>query len=135
MHPRPPQQHNVFFRLLIPLSALFVVTILALVACVFSTSPSRIHRFLAEQGGLLITIEVTSILLVAAIAMVVDRIQILRSLNQAGRPDQPAPRPETGRSAEQAPAAGPTNSSNHEQLDVPAESVLPTDSSKPCENR
>ena len=79
---RGPQHNNLFFRLLIPLCGLFVVTILALIASVFSTSASPVFLFLTEQGGTIITVEVTCILLAVAIAMVVDRVQYLRHLKR-----------------------------------------------------
>lgn len=103
--PSPPPispKNNVFFRLLIPLTAAFVVTILALVAGIFSTSTAPVWEFLYQQGGIIIAVEVSAILGVIAIAMTIDRLQYLRALKrQIGNPTD-------GSDTSTRPAEGPS---------------------------
>jgi hypothetical protein len=73
-----PEPINFFFRLVVFASALFVITIFALVATIFSDPDVPAVRFLNEYGGTLIASEVVVTLLVGFLAMAVDRRQILR---------------------------------------------------------
>ena len=75
-----PERVNPFFRFVIVATAVFIITILALVATVFGDPSAPIARFLNEYGGSLIGIEVVVILMLGFIAMAVDRRQILRNM-------------------------------------------------------
>jgi len=73
-----PEPINFFFRLVVFASALFVITIFALVATIFSDPDVPAVQFLNEYGGTLIAGEVIATLLIGFLAMAVDRRQILR---------------------------------------------------------
>lgn len=73
-----PEPINFFFRLVVFASALFVITIFALVATIFSDPDVPAVQFLNEYGGTLIAGEVVATLLIGFLAMAVDRRQILR---------------------------------------------------------
>ena len=81
-----PQRSNIFFRLLIVAVALFVMTILALAATLFSNSDAPVRHFLNEFGGLLIAGEVMVSLFLGLTALAVDRRRIVENLirEQAG---------------------------------------------------
>lgn len=69
---------NPFFVLVAACSLLFVMTILAFVATMFSDPASPVVQFIDRQGITLIAGEVVAILLTGMLAMVVDRRQTLR---------------------------------------------------------
>lgn len=76
----PSERPNLFFRLTTCVGALFVVTILSLVATVFSDPQAPTARFLNEHGTTLIVWQVGAILVLGLLAMTVDRRQILRQI-------------------------------------------------------
>lgn len=76
---------NLLFRLLLPASGVFVMTILAMIASLFGDPQAPPAVFLQQHGGRLIAIEVTVILAICALSMTWDRIQILRDLRQGVR--------------------------------------------------
>jgi preprotein translocase subunit SecG len=71
MSDRPAR--NPFFPLTAILAAIFVLTVLALVASTFGNDRAPLARLLDSHGTLLIVIEVAAILLVGLLALVVDR--------------------------------------------------------------
>ncbi|HUG92965.1 MAG TPA: hypothetical protein VML55_19145 [Planctomycetaceae bacterium] len=99
---------NLFFRLTTLAGAVFVVTILALVAAMFGDPQSPPALFLHAHGTTLIAWEVAVILAAGVLAMAVDRRQILRDLRVREQPpprgpasEDPLPRASTGESEEQ----------------------------------
>lgn len=70
---------NPFFPLAAISSALFIVTILALIASVFGDPQAPVAQLLDRYAGRLITCEVTLILLTGFLAMFVDRRQTKRA--------------------------------------------------------
>lgn len=103
---RPSQPASPLFRLLIPLSAAFVVTILAMVASLFGNAEAPAARFLNDHGGTLIAGEVTAILGVCALAMTFDRIQTLRNRLELSQRD-----PSSDPASELPTAGGPAPAS------------------------
>lgn len=79
---RPPR--NPFFFLAAFSSALFIVTILALVASVFGDERAPLARLLDQFAGRLIGCEVAAILVTGFLAMFIDRRQTLRARNETG---------------------------------------------------
>lgn len=75
--PRPSR--NLFFPLAVFCSVVFIMTILWLVASLFSDAQSPLAQWLDRHLGLLLTVEVVSILLTGFLALFVDRRQTLRS--------------------------------------------------------
>lgn len=75
-------QSNVFFSLVVIASGTFVVTVLAMVATLFSDPAAPVTQFFNEHGGTLIAVEVVAILLLGGLAMMIDRWQTLRKLKQ-----------------------------------------------------
>ena len=74
---------NPFFRLVALAGALFVVTILALVAVPFGDPAAPVAQWLNRNGGVLIGAEVALILVLGFLAMLVDRRQTIRRTRRA----------------------------------------------------
>ena len=70
---------NPLFHLAAFSTALFIITIFALVAVMFGDQTAPPVRFLNRYGGALVLGEVAGIFVFGLLAMTVDRIQILRS--------------------------------------------------------
>jgi Na+/phosphate symporter len=92
MSDRPAR--NPFFPLTAMLSAVFVLTVLALVASMFSDQRAPLARLLDAHGTTLVVIEVAAILLVGLLALVVDRVQAVRRQPASAVTDDP-PHPRT----------------------------------------
>ena len=76
--PNAHERVNLFFRLAALAGGLFVITIFAMVASVYSDSPSPVRGFLTERSGQIIVWEVAAILVLGLLAMAVDRLRIIR---------------------------------------------------------
>ena len=76
--PRNQNRSNVFFRLLIVVSLLFIFTVLALAATMFGDPRSPANRWLDRYGTRLIAAEVAGIIVCAVAAMTLDRWRRLR---------------------------------------------------------
>jgi len=74
---------NLFFRLAAFSAAMFVVTVLALIATMFGNPHAPLNQFLDQYGGILIAVEVTGSLLLGVLAMTIDRRRILRQLQES----------------------------------------------------
>lgn len=72
------QRPNIFFRLALGTGALFVMTILAITATVFSDPRAPSVQFINNHGGKLIAAEVAATLIFAFWAMALDRHRQLR---------------------------------------------------------
>lgn len=77
--PDPARPRNLFFPLAALASALFIITILALVAGVFGDSRAPLAQLLDRYAGRLLSGEVAAILITGFLAMFVDRRQTKRS--------------------------------------------------------
>lgn len=75
----PAPRRNPFFPLAAFSSALFIMTILALVAAVFGDERAPLAQLLDRYAGRLIGVEVVAILLTGFLALAIDRRQALRS--------------------------------------------------------
>jgi hypothetical protein len=93
-----PSDVNVFFRLAALAVAVFIMTIFALVASLFGNPQAPLGRLLNQFGGALIAGEVVIILVVACLAMTVDRVRTLRRARRATEPttEQAGPTPPAG---------------------------------------
>ena len=74
-----PAPRNPFFPLTAFCSALFIVTILAMLASVFGDERAPLARLFNQYAGRLIAGEVAAILLTGFLALLVDRRQSLRA--------------------------------------------------------
>lgn len=83
--PDSSPSRNPFFPLSAFCAALFVVTILALVASVFGDARAPLAGLLNEYGGVLMSGEVAATLLTGFLALFVDRRQTLRSQNDSSK--------------------------------------------------
>lgn len=92
MSGRPPPR-NPFFHLTVVFSGLFIVTILALIASVFSEGKSPLTELLDRYGGWLLAAEVAGILLAGFLALAVDRRQNASARAVSGSSPLPAPKP------------------------------------------
>ena len=77
MH-RPGSKPGLLFRLVIPATAVFVITILALIAVVFSDPRAPVAKFLDRHGNLMLLIEFIVVIVLTLLSLIVDRRQILR---------------------------------------------------------
>ncbi|MBL8816238.1 MAG: hypothetical protein JNL58_09420 [Planctomyces sp.] len=83
----PGSPPGLLFRLVVPATAVFIVTILSLIAVLFSDERAPLAKFLNRNGNSLLAVEFVVIIVLAILAMIVDRRQILR--------DQQRPREES----------------------------------------
>ena len=78
-----PARRNFFFPLTALASALFIVTVLLLIATVFGDPRAPANQFFDRNAGVIMAAEVAAILLFGFLALVVDRRQT------AGREERP----------------------------------------------
>ncbi len=85
MEPAPPSANspepaarNPFFPLVLISTSIFILTILAMVAVIFSDPNAPVVRFFDAHATRLIIAEVVVILIVGFLALVVDRLQTRR---------------------------------------------------------
>jgi hypothetical protein len=73
--PDSARPRNPFFPLTIVFGGMFVVTILALVACLFGDSRAPVAQLLDRHAGWLLGFEVVATLVTGFVALAVDRRQ------------------------------------------------------------
>lgn len=95
---RPGSPAGLLFRLIIPATALFVITILAVIACVFGDPRAPAAKWLDQYANLLLTIEFGMIIALALAAMTVDRIRTLRTSSTGEQPVTSGSEPATAAS-------------------------------------
>ena len=76
---RPGSRTSLLFRLIVPACAVFIVTILIMIASVFGTPPAPVAQWLDRHLGTVLTVEFTVIMVLALLAMTVDRVRTLKS--------------------------------------------------------
>lgn len=74
----PGSKPTLFFRLVVPATSVFVITILPLIAVLFGDERAPLPRLLNRHGNTLLLVEFAAILVLSVLAMVLDRRQILR---------------------------------------------------------
>ncbi len=74
-----PERANILFRASAVLAAIFCVTVLALIAAMGGGGGSPVAKFLNENGGTIISVEVAATLFCAVGAMTLDRRRTLRA--------------------------------------------------------
>jgi len=95
----PGSKPSLLFQLLIPSTAIFIVTILSLIAVLFSDQRAPVAIFLNRHGNSLLAAEFVVVMLLSLLAMAVDRVQTLRALKseqQGGANNAEAVEPNAG---------------------------------------
>ncbi|MBC7967771.1 MAG: hypothetical protein H7Z17_17805 [Fuerstia sp.] len=82
---RPGAPASLLFRLIVPATAIFIVTILSLIAVVFSDPRAPMARFLNKHGTRLLVVEFVAVIGLSLLAMTVDRIRTLRELRNSSK--------------------------------------------------
>jgi hypothetical protein len=77
----PGSRPSLLFKLVVPATAIFAITVLALIAVVFSDPRAPVAQFLDRHGDTLLLAEFVVVIVLSLLAMTVDRIQTLRSTN------------------------------------------------------
>lgn len=76
---RPGSPASLLFRLVVPVCAMFILLILAMIASVFGDPQAPMARWLDQHIGTLLTVTFVATMVLAFLAMTVDRIRTLRS--------------------------------------------------------
>lgn len=76
----PGSKPSLLFQLVIPATAVFVITILSLIAVVFSDPRAPVAQWLNRHGNRLLVIEFIVVIILSILAMAVDRIQTLKQI-------------------------------------------------------
>lgn len=74
----PGAPTSMLFRLIVPATSIFIITILSLIAVVFSDGRSPVAQFLNEHGDRLLIWELIAVLILSFLAMAFDRWKTLR---------------------------------------------------------
>lgn len=81
----PGAPASLLFRLIVPATAVFIVTIMSLIAVVFSDQKAPVARFLNQHGTKLLVAEFTIVMGLSFLAMTVDRVRTLRELKNSSK--------------------------------------------------
>ena len=103
---RPQTKPALLFRLVVPVTVVFILTILALIACLFGDPNAPVSRWLNEHGNQLLIVEFVAVIVLSLLAMVVDRVRTLRGIEEEPF-DPPAAAATTA--MRQTPVAAATN--------------------------
>ena len=87
---RPGAPASLLFRLIVPVCALFILTILALIASVFGDPRAPVSQWLDRHGTQFLLYELVAIVVLILLAMTVDRIRTLRAAPETSS-DEPQP--------------------------------------------
>lgn len=79
----PGSKPSLLFQLLIPSTAIFIITILSLIAVLFSDQRAPVAIFLNKHGNSLLAAEFVAVMLLSFLAMAVDRMQTLRDMKKS----------------------------------------------------
>lgn len=109
-----PQPLNFFFKLAAVAGVLFVLTVCALTALMFSGPVSPAAVFLQEHGGFLIAAEVAAILVFGILAMAADRREIVREFGDNRKEEHPGVERQASTGSNPAnPQRDPTSMEDH----------------------
>ena len=88
---RPGSPASLSFRLVVPVCALFILTVLALIASVFGDPRAPVAQWFDRHAGTLLTVEFIAIMVLALLAMAIDRIRTMKSAPEIGQTEQNIP--------------------------------------------
>ena len=83
---RPGSRPGLLFQLVVPATAVFVVTVLSLIAVLFSDPRAPLAQLLDRHGNQLLLAELVVVLLLSVVAMAVDRWRSLHAPQQIRTP-------------------------------------------------
>ena len=75
---QPGSKPSLLFQLVIPATAIFIVTILSMIAVVFSDQRAPVAQFLNKHGNTLLLTEFVVVIGLSLLAMALDRRRALR---------------------------------------------------------
>lgn len=111
---RPGSPASLLFPLIVPACAVFILTILAMIASVFGNPDAPVTKWLDRNVSTILTIEFVAVITLSVLAMLTDRIRTIRSAS-APTPSADAPLPDAAQ-ANQAPRAGAPHSTETNDL-------------------
>ncbi|MEZ6126908.1 MAG: hypothetical protein R3C49_27640 [Planctomycetaceae bacterium] len=89
---KPPRsQPALIFRLIIPVTVVFIMTILALIASLFGNPNAPVSKWLDANGNTLLIWEFVAVIVLSFLAMTVDRVRTLQGHNEAPHPASSSP--------------------------------------------
>lgn len=84
---KPPRTRpSLLFRLIVPATTLFIFTIFALIAAVFSDPRAPVTQWLDANGNQLLLWEFVVVVVLAILAMAIDRIRTLKGIDEEPLP-------------------------------------------------
>jgi hypothetical protein len=78
----PGSKPSLLFQLVVPATAVFAVTVLSMIAIVFSDPRAPVAQWLDRHGNRLLAAEFVVVIVLSLLAMTVDRIQTLRQMKR-----------------------------------------------------
>ena len=81
----PGAPASLLFKLIVPATAVFIVTVMSLIAVVFSDPRAPVAKFLNAYGTSLLVVEFLAVIGLSLLAMTVDRIRTLRELHKSSK--------------------------------------------------
>lgn len=79
----PGSKPSFLFKLVVPAASIFAITVLALIAIIFSDPRAPVAQFLDRHGNTLLLAEFVVVISLSLLAMTMDRIQTLRAQNNS----------------------------------------------------
>lgn len=84
---KPPRtKPSLFFRLVVPATVVFILTILALIATIFGNPEAPVSQWLDRNGNQLLKWELLIVVGLSLLAMTIDRIRTLRGIDEEPLP-------------------------------------------------
>ena len=81
----PGAPASLLFKLIVPATAIFIVTVMSLIAAVFSDQRAPVAKLLNQHGTKLLIAEFVAVMGLSFLAMTVDRIQTLRQSRNSSK--------------------------------------------------
>lgn len=78
----PKTKPSLLFRLIVPVTLVFIMTILVLIACLFGNPEAPIPKWLNANGNHILFYELIAVIGLSGIAMAVDRYNTLRGVEE-----------------------------------------------------
>ena len=78
----PGSKPSLLFQLVVPATAIFSITVLSMIAVVFSDQRAPVAQWLNKHGNSLLAAEFFVVIVLSLLAMTADRIQTLRQMQQ-----------------------------------------------------
>ena len=83
----PRTKPSLLFRLIVPVTIVFIMTILILIAVLFGNPEAPISKWLHANGNHILFYELIAVVVLSIVAMAVDRFNTLRGIDE--EPFQP----------------------------------------------